>query len=92
MSSKHDRYDLILRWITAGPLTMAAAVLTMASTPLWWPKGAAGIDNLIFAILLFPAFWAIHIFYALMDSKPWRALFVIMTVIIVNALIIFLQF
>lgn len=88
----HPRRDLVLRWIMAGPLTLVAAVLTMASTPLWWPKGVAGIDNLIFAILLFPAFWAIYVFYALMDSKPWRALFVMMTVIIANAIIIYLQF
>jgi hypothetical protein len=91
-SLRRPRTDLVLRWIAALPLTFVAAILTMASTPLWWPKGTAGIDNLVFSILLFPAFWAIYVFYSLLDSKPVRVLVVLFTIILANALIIYRQF
>lgn len=86
------RRDLILRWVCALPLTLAAAVLTMASTPLWFPKGVAGIDHLIFAIMLFPAFWAIYVFYALIEPKPVRGFIVMMIAIAANAWLVYRQF
>lgn len=87
-----NRTALILRWIMAGPLTLVAAVASMASTPLWWPPGIAGIDNLVFPILLFPAFWAVFFFYALMEPKPWRGVLVLVAVAALNALVIWQQF
>ncbi|WP_033921882.1 hypothetical protein [Sphingomonas sp. 37zxx] len=81
-----------MRWIMAGPLTLIAATVTMAATPLWWPKGAAGIDNLVFAILLFPAFWGLYVFYSLIDAKVVRALIVIMAAIAINISLIYLNF
>jgi hypothetical protein len=86
------RTSLILRWITAGPLAIIAAVLTMASTPLWLPKGAAGVDHMILPIILFPAFWAVYFFYALIESRPMRALVVFAVVLAANAAVIYLQF
>ena len=86
------RLAVALRWVMAGPLTLIAAVLTMASTPLWFPKGLAGIDHLIFSIVLFPAFWALFIFYALIEPKPVRGLIVLIAVILLNALVIYTQF
>ncbi|WP_373476541.1 hypothetical protein [Sphingorhabdus sp.] len=86
------RTALILRWITAGPLAIIAAVLTMASTPLWLPKGAAGVDHMILPIILFPAFWAIFFFYALIEARPIRALVIFAVVMLANAVVIYLQF
>ena len=37
---------LILRYIAAGPLTLLAALATMAAAPAVLPSGAAGIDHL----------------------------------------------
>ena len=91
MNSRLQR-DLILRCVTAGPLTLIAAVLTMASTPLWLPNGAAGVDHIILPILLFPAFWAVYFFYALIETRPMRALFIFAAVLISNAIVTFLQF
>ena len=92
MEKATPRRDLILRWIMAGPLTLVAAVLTMASAPLWMAEGAAGVDNLIFLILLFPAFWAVYIFYTLMETKPVRGLIVMVSIILVNAVTVYQQF
>jgi hypothetical protein len=76
----------------AGPLTLFAAAVTMAATPLWWPKGAAGVDHLVFAILLFPAFWAVYVFYALIESRPVRGLIVMLAAIGLNGALIAMQF
>ena len=84
--------DLTSRWITAGPLAIIAAVLTMASTPLWLPKSAAGVDHLVLPIILFPAFWAIFFFYALIEARPMRALIIFAAVAIANAVVIYLRF
>lgn len=86
------KWDTVLRWITAGPLAIIAAVQTMASTPLWLPKGAAGVDHMILPIILFPAFWAVYFFYALIEARPLRALIVFAAVLLANAVVIYSQF
>lgn len=87
-----SRTELILRWIMAGPLTLIASVVTMASMPLWLPGGAAGIDNLIIPLLLFPALWAGYFLYSLMEARPLRGLVVIAALIAVNAAVIYNRF
>lgn len=82
----------ILRWITAGPIAVLGAVTTMAAAPSWMPAGAAGIDNLVFPIILFPAFWAVLTLYSLLEAKPMRALAVLACVVAVNAIVIYRQF
>lgn len=86
------RIALVLRWIMAGPLTLVAAAVTMASMPLWLPAGAAGIDNLIIPLLLFPALWAGYFLYSLMEAKPVRGIIVIAALIAVNAAVIYSRF
>lgn len=92
MSIAKRRTELLGRWMLAGPVAIIAAVLAMASTPLWFPPGVAGIDNLVFAILLFPAYWGLFFFYPLIDGKVWRAAMVMAAVVIVNAVVVYLQF
>ncbi len=85
-------YPLVLRWIMAGPLTLLAAVLTMASAPLLLPPGAAGVDHLILPILLFPAFWAVYFFYSLLERNPARGVLVMLAIIAAAAMLIYRQF
>ncbi|MFC3309731.1 hypothetical protein [Blastomonas aquatica] len=84
--------DTMLRWIMAGPLALVAAVVTMASMPLWLPVGAAGIDNLIFPILLFPALWAVFFLYALIEARPVRGTAIITAIILTNSALIYSRF
>ncbi|MDK2758223.1 MAG: hypothetical protein KYX66_15975 [Blastomonas fulva] len=84
--------DTVLRWVMAGPLALIAAVVTMASMPLWLPGGAAGIDNLIWPILLFPALWAVYFLYALIEARPLRGTGVITAIILANAALIYSRF
>ena len=80
------------RWTLAGPVTLIAAVLMMASGPLWFPGGAAGIDNMVLPLVLFPAFWAIFFFYSLIEENLLRAALLMGAVILINAIVIYLQF
>ena len=83
---------VILRCIAAGPLTLLAALATMAAAPVVMPSGAAGIDHLILPILLFPAFWAAYFFYALLERNPVRGFAIITMMILANVLVIYRQF
>ncbi|MEO0364834.1 MAG: hypothetical protein AAF265_04985 [Pseudomonadota bacterium] len=66
---------LTLRWILAGPVALIAAILLMAITPVVLPSGASGVNNLVFAIVLFPLYWGATVIYAVMaDRLRWASL------------------
>ncbi|MEM9301544.1 MAG: hypothetical protein AAGE01_05505 [Pseudomonadota bacterium] len=52
---------------------MIAALLAMAASPLFLPKGNAGVDNIVMPIVLFPLYWAATFFYSVLDERVWRA-------------------
>lgn len=47
-----------LRWVLAGPAALLISILIMASFPMILPKGAGGVNHLIFPVLAFPLIWA----------------------------------
>lgn len=73
-----------MRWVLAGPVAVAAAVAVMAAMPLWFPQGAAGIDQLILPLILFPAIWAVAFFYACLAENLVRASVILIGVLIIN--------
>ncbi len=82
---KRKRRAIVIRWILAGPVTLAVAVAVMATMPLWFPQGAAGIDHLILPLILFPALWAVAFFYACLAENLTRAGVILIGLLIVNA-------
>jgi hypothetical protein len=63
------------KWIRigfAGPGAAIVAVAVMAGMTLWLPGGAAGIDNLVLPLVLFPLIWAGLFFHACLDAKLGR--------------------
>lgn len=63
------------RWLRiglAGPGAAIVAVVIMAGMTLWLPRGAAGIDNLVLPLVLFPLIWAALFFHACLDRKLSR--------------------
>ena len=54
-----------------------AAVATMCVMPLWLPRGAAGVTNLAFPIILAPLLWAVAFFYACLEENLVRGSLVI---------------
>lgn len=80
------------RGLLAGPVAFVTAALAMAGGALWVPRGAAGVDNLLLPIVLFPAIWAVLFFYACLDRNLARAWTVTLLVLGVNAGMIAMQF
>lgn len=92
MNPSPTRNRLIGRWLLAGPLAIVTAIVVMAAAPLFLPVGRAGIDNLVFPILLFPAFWAVAFFYAVLESNLIRATIVLGSICAICAVIVAFQF
>lgn len=62
-----------IRGLLAGPIAFIASWVLMAGAALYLPKGAAGIDNLVFPVVLFPLIWALLFLYSLTDPRLLRA-------------------
>ena len=80
-----NRVAVWMRWIAAGPLALFSSAAVMAGMSSWFPKGTGGIDHLAFPLILFPAIWTLLFFYAVLESKPWRAAIIIFVLGAVNA-------
>ena len=70
-------HPVATRWLLAGPGAVLAALATMCAMPLWLPRGAAGVTNLAFPIILAPLLWAVAFFYACLEEKLVRGSLVI---------------
>ncbi|MEM8836456.1 MAG: hypothetical protein AAGE89_00055 [Pseudomonadota bacterium] len=79
---------LAARWLLAGPATIVLALLTMAAMPLTLPQGSAGIDHIVFPLLLFPALWAAFFFYAILTENLLRAGLVFILILLVEAAVV----
>lgn len=80
--------SLAARWILAGPIAFAAAVLAMAATPFWAPGGASSINNIAVPVVLFPAYWGLTFFYGILEENLWRAVAVFSVLIAVNGVLV----
>ena len=74
-----------MRWLLGGPMAVLIAILAMGAMPLWFPAGAAGVDHLIFPLILFPALWAAAFFYAILAENMRHAALVMTALALVNA-------
>lgn len=83
---------VLARWALAGPLAFIAALLLLAGAPTWAPKGAAGIDNLVIPLILFPAFWGLTFFYAVLEERLWRSALVLGGLSLVNGALVYRAF
>lgn len=86
-----ERRPLLTRWILAGPAALIAAMLSMAAMPVWLPSGVAGIDNIVYPIILAPLIWAVVFMYAVLEENLPRGLAVAAAVILVKGTIVALS-
>ena len=75
---------MLVRWLLAGPGALAAAILIMAAMPVWLPEGAAGVDNIVYPLVLAPLIWAVVFLYAVVESNLVRGVAVAVAAIVVN--------
>lgn len=72
----HGSWRLAARFILAGPVAAGMTVLVLAGMPLWLPKGAGGVDNLVWPLVILPAIWAVLFFHAVLDRSLLRVVLV----------------
>lgn len=65
-------WRLFARVMLAGPVAAGLTLLVLAGMPLWLPKGAGGVDNLIWPLVILPGIWAILFFHAVLDRSLLR--------------------
>lgn len=77
-----------LRVLLAGPLALAAACCVVVGGALWLPGGAAGVNNLVLPVVLFPLLWALIFLYACVDPRLGRAYAIVVAVLLANVLLL----
>lgn len=81
-------HPVATRWLLAGPGALLAAVLFMASVPVWLPGGSAGIDNIVYPVILAPLFWAVAFIYTCLEENLPRGASVIAAAILLQGLMV----
>jgi len=76
------------RWLLAGPGALLAALLFMAATPVWMPGGSAGIDNIVYPVILAPLFWVVAFTYTCLEENLPRGAAVVAAAIILQSALI----
>ena len=66
------RWPVVARIILAGPATIIVGLLVVGCMPVWFPKGAAGIDHIALPIIMMPGIWAVLFFHAVLDRSLLR--------------------
>ena len=61
-----------VRVFLAGPGAVIVSLVFMGGMPLWLPRGAAGVDNLVLPLILIPLIWAALFFHACLDRRLVR--------------------
>ncbi len=77
-----------VRGVLAGPLSFICSWLLMAGAALYLPSGRAGVDNMVFPIVLFPLVWSGLFLYALLERRLGRGYLVIVALGLAHALLI----
>ncbi|MEO0622177.1 MAG: hypothetical protein AAFU49_00395 [Pseudomonadota bacterium] len=87
-----ERWPATVRWWLGGAGSVVLSILAMAAMPLWLPKGSAGIDHIVFPVVLFPAIWAAVFFYVVLEGSPVRCLCVMLGATAINIALIAMAF
>jgi hypothetical protein len=72
MSIRISRWPVVARAVLAGPVVVVVSLLVVGCMPVWFPKGAAGIDHIALPIILLPGIWAVLFFHAVLDRSLSR--------------------
>jgi hypothetical protein len=82
------RWQTAARVALAGPVTVLLSAMVFAGMPLWFPRGAAGIDHIVLPLILLPAIWAALFFYAVLDRSLMRVALVALAIGSVHAVML----
>ena len=78
-------------WL-AGPVAFVLAVLVMLGMAVWFPKGVAGLNNVILPLIAFPLIWAAIFFYAYLDRNTRRVALAFVCLALVHVVLLTVHF
>ena len=81
-------YPRLARCLLAGPGAVAAGLMTTYGMPVWWPSGIAGVNHLIWPLILGPLVWALFLLYGIVEENIERGFAVCVAVIVVNGVLV----
>lgn len=73
-----------IRVFLAGPGAIIVSLVVVGGMPLWLPRGAAGVDNLVLPLVLIPLIWAALFFHACLDRRLARVAVVAVTLFLAH--------
>lgn len=76
------------RFWLAGPVAFILAVLVMLGMAIWFPRGAAGLNNVVLPLVAFPLIWAVIFFYAYLDRNTKRVALAFSCVALAHAVLL----
>lgn len=85
-----ERRPVLTRWLLAGPGALAAALAIMSAMPIWLPAGAAGVDNIVYPLVLAPLIWAVAFHYTILEERLVRGVAVAVGVILSQGALVML--
>ena len=80
------------RFWLAGPVAFILAVLVMLGMAIWFPGGAAGLNNVVLPLIAFPLIWAVIFFYAYLDRNTKRVALAFSCIALVHAVLLIAHF
>lgn len=80
------------RFWLAGPVAFILAVLVMLGMAIWFPGGAAGLNNVVLPMIAFPLIWAVIFFYAYLDRNTKRVALAFSCIALVHAALLIAHF
>lgn len=87
LTTSTHAHPVLMRWVLAGPVTLIVTIAIMAGMTVWWPPGAAGIDQIGMPLILSPVIWVCVFVYALLDDNLGRACLVMLALILGNGVL-----
>lgn len=90
--AKADAHPKATRWIMAGPGALIVAVLFLAAMPVWLPAGSAGVNNIVYPLVLAPLFWTAAFLYACLEENLRRGASVMVGAVLLQGAIVALAF
>jgi len=78
----------LARWLLAGPVAIVAGLLFTAAMPVWLPAGSAGVDGLVWSLVLGPLVWALALLYGVLEANLMRGFALFGAVAVLSALLI----
>jgi len=80
------------RFWLAGPVAFILSVLVMLGMAIWFPGGAADLNNVVLPMIAFPLIWAVIFFYAYLDRNMKRVALVFCCIALVHAALLITHF